>query len=97
MDARLHAERVDARSRAQRRHDGRLEDLPDGAFVLCDDEPWLVLGDELRHWTAAGYDATAPRRDGPAVLLTPPSLAAVLRAGWDPAVPLLHPSALSPG
>jgi hypothetical protein len=29
------------------------------------------------------------------VLITPPSLVAVLRAGWRPAVPLLHPSALA--
>jgi len=27
------------------------------------------------------------------VLLTPPSLVAVLRAGWAPEVPFLHPSA----
>jgi hypothetical protein len=26
-------------------------------------------------------------------VITPPSLLAVLRTGWDPAVPLLHPSA----
>jgi hypothetical protein len=28
-----------------------------------------------------------------AELITPPSLVAVLRAGWNPVVPLLHPSA----
>jgi hypothetical protein len=93
MDARLQAERVDPASRAQRRHDARLRDLPDGAFVLRDGEPWLVLGDDLRRWSAGGYDATAPRLDGSAVLLTPPSLVAVLRTGWDPVVPLLHPTA----
>jgi hypothetical protein len=26
-------------------------------------------------------------------VITPPSLLAVLSAGWDPVVPLLHPSA----
>ena len=93
MDARLHAERVDPTSRAQRRHHARVGDLPDGAFVLRDGEPWLVLGDELRRWSAAGYDATEPRRDGPAILLTPPTLVAVLQAGWNPVVPLLHPTA----
>jgi hypothetical protein len=95
MDARLHVERVDPASRAQRRHDAVLADLSDGSFVLRDGVPWLVLGDELRRWSAAGYDASAPRPNGPAVLLTPPSLVAVLRAGWDPDVPLLHPSARS--
>jgi hypothetical protein len=28
-------------------------------------------------------------------LVTPPSLVAVLAAGWQPVVPLLHPSALA--
>jgi hypothetical protein len=28
-----------------------------------------------------------------AVLITPPSLVEVLRAGWEGAVPVLHPSA----
>jgi hypothetical protein len=28
-----------------------------------------------------------------ALLITPPSLVAVLRSGWQPLVPLLHPSA----
>jgi hypothetical protein len=27
------------------------------------------------------------------MLITPPSLVAVLAAGWEPLVPLLHPSA----
>jgi hypothetical protein len=93
MDARLHAERVDPASRAQRHHDADLAELPDGAFVLRDGEPWLVVGDVLRRWSAAGYDASMPRPDGRVALLTPPSLVAVLDAGWDPVVPLLHPTA----
>jgi hypothetical protein len=28
-------------------------------------------------------------------MITPPSLVAVLRAGWHPLVPLLHPSAVA--
>jgi hypothetical protein len=94
IDARLHAERVVAGGTAQRRHDVQLDDLPDGAFVLWDGVPCLVLGPRLLRWTAAGYDARVPRPAGRrAVLLTPPSLVAVLRAGWQPLVPLLHPSA----
>src|SRR5215208_6069555 len=34
IDSRLHAERVEAATRAQRRHRARLDTLPDGAFVL---------------------------------------------------------------
>jgi hypothetical protein len=94
IDARLHAERVDPATRRHRLHEARLRDLPDGAFVLEAGAPRLVLGGSLLVWTPAGYAARAPRpRAGRVTLVTPPSLVAVLRAGWNGAVPLLHPSA----
>jgi hypothetical protein len=91
IDARLHAERVDRDGR--RLHDAALDDLPDGAFVLHDGAPHLVRGDALLRWTPAGYTDRAPRGAGSATLITPPTLLAVLRAGWEPLVPLLHPTA----
>jgi len=55
-----------------------------------------VLGRELLVWTPAGYAGRHRRpRGGAAVAITPPSLTAILRSGWEPAVPLLHPSALA--
>jgi hypothetical protein len=84
IDLRLHEERG-------RRHGAR--DLPDGAFVLRDGEPWLVFGDALLRWTPAGYADRAARPAGRATAITPPTLVDVLRAGWSGAVPLLHPSA----
>jgi hypothetical protein len=93
VDELLHAERVDPRTRGQRRHEAGLDELPDGAFVEHRGEPWLVLGDALLRWTPAGYAERTPRFSGATVLLTPPSLAAVLAGGWEPVVPLLHPSA----
>jgi hypothetical protein len=91
IDARLHAERVDPRTRGQRRHAVPAGRLPDGSFVLRAGSPYVVLGGAELRWTPAGYER-APAA-GPAALITPPSLVAVLRAGWEPAVPLLHPSA----
>ena len=91
MDAQLHRERLDGRAR--RLHAARLNELPDGAFVLRDDEPWLIHGDELQRWTPGGYRERAPRPHGHATLVTPPSLVAILAAGWHTEVPLLHPSA----
>jgi hypothetical protein len=96
IDAQLHAERVDPGTRGQRRREAPTGDLPDGAFVARDGAPWLVLGDELLAWTPGGYTERASRpRTGASVVLTPPSLLDVLRAGWGGAVPLLHPTALS--
>ena len=98
VDEQLHAERVDGSSRERRLHRARIDELPDGAYVLADGLPWLVVGSELMLWTPAGYTERARRlTSGRVTLITPPSLVEVLRAGWDPAVPLIHPSALAPG
>ena len=94
IDARLHGERLSPASRAQRHHEAELAELPDGAFVRRDGDPWLVRGDTLLRWSPAGYtDRDARPARERATLITPPSLVGVLRAGWAPDVPLLHPSA----
>ena len=94
IDTQLHTERVDPQTGAQRHHDAPLDDLPDGTFVLHEGAPHLVLGADLLGWTVAGYATRMARPRGQhTVLITPPSLVAVLRAGWRPLVPLLHPSA----
>ena len=96
IDAQLHAERVDARG-DRRFHQGvALAGLPDGAFVLHEDEPHLVFDNALRRWTPSGYDELRrpPLRT---TLITPPSLIEVLRTGWEAAVPLIHESARASG
>jgi hypothetical protein len=94
IDARLHGERVEPGARGQRHHDAPLDELPDGAFVMHGGAPHLVLGAELLRWTAGGYGKPVARPAGEqAQLITPPSLTRILRAGWQPVVPLLHPSA----
>ena len=96
IDAQLHRERVAPTTDGQLHHPSALDELPDGAFVLKDRSPWLVWGDHLLEWTPRGYTNRSPRPDGAAALLiTPRSLVAVLSAGWDPVVPLVHPSARS--
>ena len=94
IDAELHRERLDPGGHGNRTHEAAVAALPDGAFVLADGDPYLVLGRELLLWSPSGYAARRPRPRGSAEVVTPPSLVAVLRAGWDgAAVPLLHPSA----
>jgi hypothetical protein len=94
MDEQLHRERVEPGTREQRLHRAMLDELPDGAFVLESGEPYLVHGARLLRWTPGGYGEYRPRPAGAgAVVITPPSLVEVLRAGWEPLVPLLHPSA----
>jgi len=89
-DARLHEERLGPYRECA------FGELPDGAFVLLNAEPWLVLGAELVQWSPAGYTTRSPRPgDERATVVTPPSLVEVLGSGWaGAAVPLLHRSAL---
>jgi hypothetical protein len=96
IDAHLHDERVEPGTRRQRHHNAPLADLPDGAFVLHEGAPHLVLGDNLLAWSAAGYEARVRRPDAhTARLITPPSLVEVLRTDWQSLVPLVHPSAIA--
>lgn len=84
LDDRLHAERLGPKPERD------VASLPDGAFALVDDEPWLVLGAELLRWTPAGYAERRPAA-GRAVLLTPATSVRVLEAGWRGSEPFLHP------
>ena len=92
VDARLHEERLANRSR--RLHDAQIDELPDGAFVMYEEAPWIVLGSRLLRWSPGGYVKALSRPErGDVSVITPPSLVATLRHGWEGAVPLLHPSA----
>ncbi len=86
IDERLHAERLGPK----RERD--ITSLPDGAFVLVDGAPWLVLDGELLRWTPGGYTERRPAA-GRATLITPPSALHALASGWSGVVPFLHPSA----
>jgi hypothetical protein len=107
IDAQLHGERVAPLTRGQLRHEAPLDELPDGTFIALEGSPWLVLGGELLSWSPAGYTARRPRSRADAAaadagkqmlvtVATPPSLVAVLRAGWVSSLPLLHPTAHGP-
>jgi hypothetical protein len=93
IDARLHAERLDAAGARRLHHGARLEDLPDGACVLRAGGAWVVVGARLWRWTPAGYVDPVGRGRGEATLITPPSLVRILSAGWTSSLPLLHDSA----
>jgi hypothetical protein len=97
IDDRLHAERVGP-MRTKRTFTANLDDLPDGAFVMLEgsrDACHLVLDDTLLAWTPSGYSARLPRPAGAVVsVLTPRSIVAALRAGYQPEI---HPTAFAPG
>jgi hypothetical protein len=90
MDRVIHRERIEGTRNKRRRM--AIDTLPDGVMVTFDGDQALV-----RHagrwlwWTPRGYECVrrAPRETS-ADLLTPPSVVAVLAAGYRP---LWHPSA----
>lgn len=83
MDEILQGERLDGR--AKRRHRARLDALPDGAMIAIDGEAYAVRGNSILRWTPKGYAARERRmRDTTVDLLTPPSIVAVLKAGYRP-------------
>ena len=86
IDERLHAERLGPEPERE------IDSLPDGAFVLVGDSPWLVLGSELLRWTPGGYTERKPAT-GRARLLTPLAVLPPLESGWNGVVPFVHPSA----
>jgi hypothetical protein len=89
MDEVLHRERLQGRrKRVERR---AIDTLPDGAFIVLDDAAYAVKGDALLHWTPQSYAGRLTRPHGVVVdVLTPPSILAVLKAGYRPR---WHPSA----
>jgi hypothetical protein len=89
MDEVLHAERLDGK--VKRLHRRKIDMLPDGAMVVLDGHPFAVRGKKLLPWTPRSYGPPVARRRGKTVdVLTPPSILAVLSAGYTP---LWHESA----
>jgi hypothetical protein len=80
IDAQLHIERTGgAEQRAV------WDGLPDGVFVVTDDVPAVVVGDQIAVWDRNDntYRGKLPRpRSGTATVITPPSTVAILRAGY---------------
>ena len=91
MDARLHAERVDPRSRRQLTWPTLAGQLPDGAMIRHNGVPGLVADGRVLPWSFSGYLAPiALPAATPVELLTPPTTVRAIAAGYRP---LLHPSA----
>jgi hypothetical protein len=89
MDDILHAERL--AGKAKRLHRRKLDSLPDGAMIAIGADAFAVRGGRLLRWTPQGYAPARPRPQvAQAEVLTPPSILAVLRAGY---APRWHPTA----
>ena len=90
MDAVLHADRLEGRGIHQRKRSywEQLAALPESIFINLDGAAWLFWRGHLLEWSAAGYRARQPlpRAATRVEVLTPRTLVAVLRAGYQPMV-----------
>jgi hypothetical protein len=89
IDAVLHRERLDGRTKRLHKLPAPVERLADGAMVALGSESYLVANGKLLRWSFDGYHS-ANVSAGAAMLLTPPSTLRALDAGYRP---VLHPSA----
>jgi hypothetical protein len=81
MDRVLQAERLDGRRK--RTYAARFAALPDGAYVALDGAAWLVWRGEVLAWSDGGYAQRRRRpRNDEVDVLTPPSVVALLTAGY---------------
>lgn len=92
IDAQLHGERVDSRTRRKLTRPELVGELPDGVMVLYRGAPGLLLEEGIvLPWSFDGYRAPIAVRATTSVeLLTPPASVATIADGYRP---LLHPSA----
>ncbi|HEV8019809.1 MAG TPA: hypothetical protein VGP41_01025 [Candidatus Lustribacter sp.] len=89
IDRRLETERRARGTKRTFRAD--VATLPDGTYVSVDGAAWLVRADRLHRWSDTGYRESRSRpAHGAVEVLTPPSIVAVLAAGYAPGI---HPTA----
>lgn len=91
MDAVLHAERLDGRSKRLHRLPAPLEELPDGVVLAADVRALLVLDGKPWTWAPHGYTRCDRWPEGLS-MLTPPSTFGAIAAGYRPQI---DPSALT--
>lgn len=91
IDTVLHAERLTAEGR-KATFQARIGDLPTGTMIKRPEGVYLILASRLLLWSPDGYMSAIPADpDQQVEVLTPPSIIAVFRDGYDADV---HESAL---
>jgi hypothetical protein len=91
IDAVLHRERLDGRSKRLHAPIMPLKEMPDGAMVQAGDKSFLIAQGRAVLWTPGGYRGVSSAIQD-ALVLTPPSTLRALGAGYRP---VLHTSAVA--
>ncbi len=81
----MHEDRLNADG-TRRLFSASAVDLPDGVFIVVNDEAWLIAGEAMHKWTQNGYTEHAPLPAGSVSVLTPAVTVAVIAAGYRPQI-----------
>jgi hypothetical protein len=86
IDEIIHAERIDQNNRKVT-FEERISGLPDGTFILVNDEAFLVASKKMYRWTEYGYEnSTGLSATAIVTVLTPRSIVNTFRAGYVPQI-----------
>lgn len=80
IDSVLHAARLNGKSK--RMYRAQCSTLPDGTFIVLEDQPWLVRGNRMHRWSNKGYVEVRARADAEVDVLTPEPFVRLFTAGY---------------
>jgi hypothetical protein len=88
IDAILHHQRISG-DKSKVTFQDRLNNLPDGTFILLKNQPFLILDTLAYLWSPSGYDTgIALYSHNELTVLTPRSVVNMFKAGYEPQVAL---------
>jgi hypothetical protein len=86
IDEIIHRERIDKEDKKVT-HECISSDIPEGTFVLLNDDPYVFTQGRLHRWTAVGYtDSIAVPDASMLTILTPLSIVNAFRADYIPQI-----------
>ncbi len=85
IDAVMHAERLDGRTKRLHPLPCGFDECPDGTMVAAEGESYLIVQGRALRWSFAGYHEIDTALHDVA-LLTPPSTVNAMRTGYRPAL-----------
>jgi len=86
VDEVIHNERIDHEQK-QVTHQYISSDIPEGTFIVMNDNPYVFSNGRLLRWTAFGYeDSVAVPEASSLTILTPRSILNAFRAGYIPQI-----------
>jgi len=91
IDNIIHEERI-GKDREKITYEENVHDLPDGTFIIWEDDSFLLVGGFLYRWSPFGYSPgiAVPQKTRSVKVLTPRSIVNAFKAGYHPGTQLAN-------